>query len=131
MLRFAEIDKLDDQIVALLARRQQWVEQASAYKRDETAVRAPDRRAQMMDRLRRRAVGCGLDPAVVDRVYNAMIDAFIQLELREHRATRPPVRRVEPIDPARAGCTSHGVRPYRCDHGSRAGDHADLGVERG
>ena len=52
------------------------------------SARPTDRRAQMMDRLHHRAVEYGLDPMVMDSVYNAMIDAFIQLELRKHRATR-------------------------------------------
>ncbi len=81
----AQIDELDDQILALLARRQQQVKQAARYKRDEAAVRAPDRRAQMMERLRDRATQEGLAPGVVTAVYTAMIDAFIQLELRRHQ----------------------------------------------
>ncbi|PZS37994.1 MAG: chorismate mutase [Pseudonocardiales bacterium] len=85
----AQIDRLDDQIVVLLARRQQRVKQAATYKRDETAVRAPDRRVQMMRRLRERAVEEGVHPEVVERVYTAMVDAFIQLELREYKAIHP------------------------------------------
>ncbi len=83
------IDELDDQIVALLARRQRHVKQAARYKQDDTAVRVPGRRAQMMRRLRERAVEEGVDPEVVESVYTAMIDAFIQLELREHKGARP------------------------------------------
>jgi isochorismate pyruvate lyase len=82
----AEIDQLDDQIVALLARRQQQVKRAARYKRDEAAVEAPDRRAQLMTRLCQRAAEEGVDPDVVVDVYTAMIDAFIRLELREHKA---------------------------------------------
>lgn len=79
-----QIDQLDDQIVVLLARRQQQVKRASADKQDEAAVRAPDRRKLMMERLASRAVEEGVDPDVVARVYAAMIDAFIDVELREH-----------------------------------------------
>lgn len=82
----ARIDALDDQIVALLAQRQEQVRRAAAYKSDEAAVRAPDRRAQLMARLRVRATEEGADPRVVERVYEAMVDAFIELELREHRS---------------------------------------------
>lgn len=83
----AAIDDLDDQIVALLALREQQVRQAALYKKDAAAVRAPDRRAQVMARLRDRAREEGVDPEVVEAVYTAMIDAFIQLELREHEAS--------------------------------------------
>lgn len=81
-----QIDQLDDQIVALLAQRQQQVIRAASYKTDASQVRAPDRRARMMARLNDRAVAQGVEPEVVARVYTAMIDAFIELELREHRA---------------------------------------------
>lgn len=80
------IDKLDDQIVTLLAQRQTQVREAARFKRDENAVRAPGRRVRMMQRLHSRALKEGVDPTVVERVYTTLIDAFIDLELREHRA---------------------------------------------
>jgi isochorismate pyruvate lyase len=81
----AAIDRIDDQIVALLAQRQQQVKAAAAFKADDAAVRAPDRRAALMARLRERSVEEGVDPEVVAATYTAMVDAFIGLELREHR----------------------------------------------
>jgi isochorismate pyruvate lyase len=82
----AQIDRIDDRIVALLAERQQLVRQAGTYKAEEAAVRAPDRRASMMQRLRRRSIEEGVSPEVVARVYTAMIDGFIELEMAQHRA---------------------------------------------
>jgi isochorismate pyruvate lyase len=79
-----EIDRLDDQIIKLLAFRERQVVRAATYKHDEEGVRAPGRRSQMMKRLRTRAVEEGVDPDVVVKIWNAMIDAFIELEMREH-----------------------------------------------
>jgi isochorismate pyruvate lyase len=84
-----EIDRLDDQIIKLLALRQGQVARAATYKHDEDGVRAPDRRSQMMKRLRTRAVEEGVDPDIVVKIWNAMIDAFIELEMREHKASGP------------------------------------------
>ncbi|MHA6802954.1 chorismate mutase [Salinifilum ghardaiensis] len=84
----ATIDQLDDRIVALLAQRQTQVRAAAAYKTDEDAVRAPDRRTRMMERLRTRALEEGVDPTLIEQVYTTMIDSFIELELREHRTTQ-------------------------------------------
>jgi predicted kinase/chorismate mutase len=81
----ADIDSIDDRLVDLLGRRESLVKEAATYKRDEAAVRAPDRRAALMARLRGRAADVGLSPAVVDATWTAMIDAFVGLELREHR----------------------------------------------
>ncbi len=80
----AEIDAIDDQLVDLLARRQQLVQGAAAFKRDADEVRGADRRRLIMERLQRRAADQGLDPQVVDAVWTAMIDVFVALELSEH-----------------------------------------------
>jgi isochorismate pyruvate lyase len=84
-----EIDRLDDQIIKLLALRQLQVARAATYKHDAEGVRAPDRRRQMMKRLRARALEEGVDPDVVVQIWNAMIDAFTELEMREHKASGP------------------------------------------
>jgi len=86
----AAIDRIDDQIVALLAQRQEQVRAAAAFKADDAAVRAPDRRAALLDRVRERAVAEGADPDVVSATYAALVDAFIALELGEHRARGNP-----------------------------------------
>lgn len=80
----SRIDELDEQIVKLLAARQILVNQAAPFKTDDSTVRAPDRRAAMMARRHELALQEGVSPEVVRRVYDAMIDAFIDLELQEH-----------------------------------------------
>ncbi|BBG02202.1 chorismate mutase type II [Pseudonocardia autotrophica] len=62
--------------------------EAATYKRDDAAVRAPARRAALMARLRERGMETGLSPSVVDATWTAMIDAFVGLELNEHRQQR-------------------------------------------
>lgn len=84
----AAIDGIDDQIVALLAQRQQHVKTAAGYKTDEASVRAPVRRAALMARLRERATEEGVDPVVVAVTYTAMVDAFTALEMQERQAVR-------------------------------------------
>ena len=81
----ARIDELDTQFVALLARRQALVEEAAAFKRDEDAVRAPDRVEQVVAGVREKAVAAGLEPAVAEAVWRSMIAAFIEVELHRHR----------------------------------------------
>jgi isochorismate pyruvate lyase len=81
----AAIDRIDDQIVALLAQRQAQVEAAATFKADDAAVRAPDRRAALLARVRDRAVEEGVHPDVAAATFTAMVDAFIALELGERR----------------------------------------------
>jgi isochorismate pyruvate lyase len=84
-----EIDAIDAEVVRHLAARERLVRRAAALKSDEQAVRAPDRVEQVIVKVRALAVEAGASPEVVDRTYRAMISAFIDLELAEHRDTAP------------------------------------------
>lgn len=75
------IDAIDREIVALIARRQQWVARAGALKRDESGVRAPSRVDEVIARVRRMAAEAGAAPDVVEGAYRAMIAGFIDLEM--------------------------------------------------
>jgi isochorismate pyruvate lyase len=83
----SRIDGLDTQLVELLARRQELVEAAAGFKRDEHAVRAPDRVEQVVTAVRTKATAAGLDAAVAEAVWRAMITAFTELELARHRTS--------------------------------------------
>jgi isochorismate pyruvate lyase len=82
----AEIDDIDDELVAVLARRERLVRRAGNLKDDELAVRAPDRVEEVIAGVRRRAEGHGADPDIVERIYRTMIDCNIDLEMRELEA---------------------------------------------
>lgn len=84
----AEIDDLDRQIIALIARRQRQVEAAGRLKRDRAAVRAPGRVEEVIGKVRTLAAEAGADPDVVEGTYRAMIDGFIALELTVHETDR-------------------------------------------
>ncbi|GIE30721.1 hypothetical protein Ait01nite_037660 [Actinoplanes italicus] len=81
------IDEIDTEIVSLLARREVQVRRAATLKTDEDGVRAPARVEQVVAKVRALAAESGASPEVVERVYRAMIGAFIDLELAEHRGT--------------------------------------------
>ncbi len=78
------IDATDHQIVALLAQRARFVQQAARFKKDASAVRAPDRVKQVLDRVRGMANRHSLNPDIVEATYRTMIEGFIQTELTEH-----------------------------------------------
>ncbi|GIE80594.1 chorismate mutase [Actinoplanes philippinensis] len=84
------IDALDSQVVGLLAQRERLVRAAAAFKSDEQGVRAPARVEQVISRVRALATEQDASPEVVERVYRAMISAFIDLELTEHHRTAAP-----------------------------------------
>ncbi len=82
----ANIDRIDRQIVALLAERGEYVAQAAGFKRTSDDVRAPQRVEQVVERVVASAREVGADPVVTECVYRAMIGAFIEAELTEHAA---------------------------------------------
>ncbi|WP_373741355.1 chorismate mutase [Neisseria sp.] len=82
------IDELDQKLIALLAERQQLVEQAGRLKPrgDIQAVAAPERVLQVIAGRRRQAAEAGLSPDVAEAVWRAMIEAFIRLETEINQA---------------------------------------------
>ena len=79
----AAIDHLDEQIVALLGLRADYVRAAASFKTSEAAVAAPERQAAMLQARRDWASREGLDPDFVEKLYRDLIAYFIARE-REH-----------------------------------------------
>lgn len=82
----SNIDRIDQQIVALLAERGAYVKQAAAFKTSTADVRAPQRVEQVIGKVVALAHSLGANPTVTEQVYRAMIAGFIDSELAEHAA---------------------------------------------
>lgn len=80
------IDRLDQQIVTLLAERGGYISQAARFKKDSDGVKAPQRVEQVIAKVRGLSEAVGANPQVTEQVYRAMIAAFIEQELVEHAA---------------------------------------------
>ena len=80
----ANIDRLDDAIIALLAERAMYVKDAARFKRDAHQVAAPARQAEVFERARKLAQkhdrGFEHLADVVETTYRAMVGAFIATE---------------------------------------------------
>ncbi len=79
------IDRLDNLIVELMAKRSQYVTQAARFKKDEGEVEDPARVEQVIENKIALAKKYGLSPFVAEKTYRAMIAAFIELEKRNFR----------------------------------------------
>ena len=82
----SNIDRIDQQIVALIAERGAYVKQAAAFKTTTADVRAPQRVEQVIGKVVGLADSLGANTAVTEQVYRAMISGFISSELEEHAA---------------------------------------------
>ncbi len=79
------IDRIDNQIVKLIAERSYYVKQAANFKKDSEDVKAPNRVEMVIEKVRKIAADNNLNPDIIDIVYRNMINSFINMELEEHR----------------------------------------------
>ncbi len=82
----AEIDRLDEQLIALLRQRADYVRSAARFKTSETHVAAPERQAAMLAARREWAQREGLDPDFVEKLYRMIVEHFIARELEHWKA---------------------------------------------
>lgn len=80
----AEIDRLDRQLIPLVAARGRAVLAAARFKADVAEVPAPDRVEQVVRNVLRLGGEHGAIPSVVEATWRAMIAAFIAAEAAEH-----------------------------------------------
>jgi len=80
----AEIDSLDRQLVAMLAKRATYIDRAIELKRsDGLPARIPVRVEAVVNNARGAAVAAGLDPDLVEHLWRELIDWSIAREARE------------------------------------------------
>lgn len=82
------IDRIDTEIIGLLSKRSKLVSDASKLKKDEQAVRGPERVEQVINMVKQKAVETGLDPLIAEKIYRNIIDCFINKEIREFKCFR-------------------------------------------
>lgn len=78
----AEIDRLDHQIIALLAQRFAYVKAASKFKTSQTSVKAPERFERMLKQRRVWADEEGLNADVIEKMYRDLVNHFINEEMK-------------------------------------------------
>jgi len=77
----AEIDALDREIVALLADRLHYIDEAARIKQRRDQVRDEARIADVIDKVTAEAQRLGADTNVVASAYRSLIEASIRHEL--------------------------------------------------
>lgn len=82
-----EIDALDHEIITLIGRRARYVEATAQFKTSESSVRAPERQKAMLEQRRQWAEEEGLDPGVVEKIYQTLVEYFIQREMERWRVS--------------------------------------------
>jgi len=79
------IDRIDGEIVALLAERLRYTRDAARFKADEGEVAAPARVEAVVRRVTSLGAACGVPAEIVEPVYRALIQASIEDQRRIFR----------------------------------------------
>ena len=74
------IDRIDDQIVRLIAERSEYVALAMTYKKGPQEANVPSRNEEIIQRVRGLANDYGVDPQIMEGVYRAMIEEFVRYQ---------------------------------------------------
>ena len=76
----AEIDRLDEVLVALIAERFSYVDRAWTFKKTPADATVPWRIQQVVDKVKAHAEDTNLPPEMVEALWRQMIGWFIQYE---------------------------------------------------
>ena len=82
------VDRLDEEIVALLAERFRYMEAAARIKPDREAVRDEARKADVLAKVGAAAAREGAPMAEVATLYETLVETSIRYELDRYDATR-------------------------------------------
>lgn len=80
----SNIDRIDDEIVKLIAERTGYVKQAAMFKKSGDDVKAPARVETVIVKVRGKAEEYGADADMIEAVYREMIARFIDMEMSEY-----------------------------------------------
>jgi isochorismate pyruvate lyase len=80
-----EIDKVDEEIVKLIARRNDYIKQIAHFKTSIDEVKAEDRIDDVISKVRQQAIGLDLSPNLINDLYIRMIDGMVESEIAEFR----------------------------------------------
>ena len=80
-----EIDTVDTKIVELIAQRNDYIKQIAHFKTSIEEVKAEDRIADVISKVRQQAIELDLSPNLINDLYLRMIDGMVESEIAEFR----------------------------------------------
>lgn len=80
-----EIDNVDEEIVKLIAKRNDYIKQIAHFKTSIDEVKAEDRIDEVISKVREQAIELDLSPNLINDLYIRMIDGMVESEIAELR----------------------------------------------
>jgi isochorismate pyruvate lyase len=78
-----EVDKIDSQLVELIAQRSHLIRQAAGFKESVEEVKAQERINDIMQRVRKKAIELNVNPNMISDLFKIMIDEMVETEISE------------------------------------------------
>ena len=78
-----KIDEVDEEIIKLIAKRNDYIKQIAHFKTSVDEVKAEERINDVISRARQQAIDLGLSPNLINDLYVRMIDAMVESEIAE------------------------------------------------
>ena len=79
------IDKVDEEIVKLIALRNNYIKQIAHFKTSVDEVKAQERIDDVISRVRAQAIELDLSPNLINDLYVRMINGMVESEIAEFR----------------------------------------------
>ena len=80
-----QIDSVDEEIVKLIALRNDYIKQIAHFKTTIEEVKAEDRIEEVISKVRQQAISLDLSPNLMNDLYVRMIDGMVESEIAEFR----------------------------------------------
>ncbi len=80
-----KIDSVDKEIVALIAKRNDYIKQIAHFKTSVDEVKAEERISDVISHVREQAISLDLSPNLINELYVRMIDGMVESEIAEFR----------------------------------------------
>lgn len=77
------IDGVDEEIVKLIANRNEYIKQIAHFKTKVEEVKAPERIDEVISKVRALAISLDLSPNLINDLYLRMIDGMVESEIAE------------------------------------------------
>ena len=84
----SNIDRIDNEIIKLIAERTDYVKQGSSFKKSEDGVKSPKRVEAVIQKVREKAAEYGADLDMVEVLYREMISRFVSMEMDEFKKSK-------------------------------------------
>ena len=80
-----EIDAIDEALVELIAKRNDYIKQAAKFKETIEEVKAQERIDFIMQRVRKKAIALSVNPNMIEELFKIMINEMVETEISEFR----------------------------------------------